>query len=273
MAAPITLANLSDIPITTTTTGSSVAMDVSMTGGGADSVIDGLITTGSVTSAAVVLSASNVGFGGGSFQITSAGTGNTITWEQSNDNATWTNLITYNETSTAGTGSATNTSAALYKFSSSAAYVRARVSTYGSGTVTIVLTQKRSAQQVAGMTLATSAAQIGSLVNMVGYTDSIANLGMSATFTGIGRAVSSSYNYFQATVYADQVGTLYLEQSLDTGANYYVVASVAVAAGVAQTLKTPTMGAAGTASLYRVRYLNGGVAQTVFRLSSALTAN
>ena len=263
-----------------------------------DDVADGAVTSGSATSAAVVVSASMAGFAGGSFQITSIGTGNTVMLEQSNDGVTWAFLpATFaGNAINAPTGPTGYTVIGLYSYITSAAQVRARVSTYGSGTVSVTLVQKRVVSPVAGVSLAASSAAIGSVALTAGtagigntnvatgYTDSSAALGAAGVFTGTGRAFNSTfgaqYVAFNAQSQADQAGTLYIEASYDTGANYYPVVSVAAsavvnAAGatsyVAQA-RVPVMGAFGAATLYRVVYKNGATAQGALRVVSSFTA-
>jgi len=98
-------------------------------------------------------------------------------------------------------------------------------------------------------------------------------LAASATFTGTGRVLTSAsqYAYFHAIAYADQAGTLFVEQSLDTGATYQPVLSQAVAANSAVQVMARLTGTFSSATLYRVRYVNGAAAQATFRLSSAFS--
>jgi hypothetical protein len=250
-----------------------------------DAVADALRTTGSVTSAAVAVTASTAGFNGGSFHVTSAGTTCTITYEQSNDNATWVALPVISLAAANAVPALTTTAAGLYGFATSAAYVRARVSTYGSGTVAVTLAQKRQASPVSGLSLAggssalgsvsvTGTATVGGTTNTgTGFTDSTTALGASATFTGTGRATttSSQYAYFHAVAYADQSGTLFIDQSLDSGTTYQPVVSQAVTASAPAQLTAKITGAFAATTLYRVRYVNGAAAQTTFRLSSAFS--
>ena len=255
-----------------------------------DDVPDALVTSGSATSATVVVSTSTAGFAGGSFQVTATGTSSTITFEQSNDNVNWITLpITGVGTasSTSSPGAITN-ALGIYGFASSAAYVRARVSTYVSGTVTVVLAQKRAVAPFTGISLAGSSSTIGavtgSLNTATGYTDSTTALGAAATFTGTGRAFNSTfgsqYSFYNAQAQADQAGTLYIEASYDAGTTYIPIASVATvavtnAAGttyyVAQA-RAPLTGPFSSAALYRVVYKNGATAQAAFRITSSFTA-
>jgi len=69
-----------------------------------------------------------------------------------------------------------------------------------------------------------------------------------------------NYTKLYVTVFADQAGTLYIEQSPD-GGNWDVTESISVSANVGVAVVREI--AAGYA---RVRYVNGATAQTVFRL-------
>ncbi|WP_298167963.1 hypothetical protein [Novosphingobium sp.] len=247
---------------------------------------EGATLAGSVTSAAVVVSTSNNLCMGGSFQVTNAGTTCTITYEQSNDGTNWVTLPVVSAAAANAAPATTSTAAGIYTYVSSAAFVRARVSTYTSGTVAVVLSQKQQVAPSSGVSLAAGASGIGSVsvtgtttitgsVNLGnGFTDSTAALGASATFTGTGRANSAGqFAFFNATAFADQAGTLFIDQSLDTGTSYQAIASQAVAAGSGANISVRMCGAVGTATMYRVRYVNGAGAQTTFRLSSSFSAS
>ena len=250
-----------------------------------DAVADALATSGSVTSATTVVSVATKGFGGGSFHVTNAGTTCTITYEQSNDNTNWVALPVISLASASATPALTTTAAGIYGFASSAAFVRARVSTYTSGTVAVTVAQKRQAPPVTGVSLAGGAAALGSVTvtgtatvsgntnTGTGFTDSTTALAASATFTGTGRATTSfsQYAYFHAVAYADQAGTLFIDQSLDSGTTYQPVISQAVTASTAAQLTTKITGAFAATTLYRVRFVNGAAAQATFRLSSAFS--
>jgi hypothetical protein len=239
-----------------------------------------------VNAAATIVSASNSLYMGGSFQVTSAGTTCTISYEQSNDNTNWVALPVVSAAASTSAPVTTSTAAGIYTFSSAAAFVRARVSTYGSGTVTVVLNQKQQTAPNAGVSLAGGTSAIGSAtvsgsvtvsgtVNSgAGFTESVAALAASATFTGTGRANSAAqYAFFNGCAFADQAGTLFIDQSLDTGASYQAVASQAVAANGAANVSVRLTGAVGTATLYRVRYVNGATLQTTLRISSSYSAS
>lgn len=247
---------------------------------------EGATLAGSVTSAAVVVSTSNNLYMGGSFQVTSAGTTCTITYEQSNDGTNWVTLPVVSAAAPNAAPATTSTAAGIYMYVSSAAFVRARVSTYTSGTVSVVLSQKQQVAPSNGVSLAGGSSGIGSVsvtgtatitgsVNLGnGFTESTTALAASATFTGTGRANSAAqFAFFNATAFADQSGTLFIDQSLDTGTSYQAIASQALAAGSGANLSVRMCGAVGTATLYRVRYVNGAGAQTTFRLSSSFSAS
>lgn len=244
-----------------------------------DAVADALRTNGSVAAAAVVVTAGTSGFNGGSFHVTSAGTTCTITYEQSNDNATWVALPVISLAAANATPVLTTTTAGIYGFATSAAFVRARVSAYTSGTVAVTLAQKRHGPQVAGLSLAGGTSALGSVSvtgstnTGTGFTDSTTALAGSATFTGTGRVTttSSQYAYFHAVAYADQAGTLFIDQSLDSGTTYQPVASQAVTAAAPAQLTAKLAGAFAATTLYRVRYVNGATAQGTLRLSSAFS--
>lgn len=98
------------------------------------------------------------------------------------------------------------------------------------------------------------------------YTDSATNLALNATFTGTARDAGATigYNLFVASVYADQAGTLKIQKSTDN-VTWRDAQSIAVGAGECKELIVRV-----TARYHRVVYVNGGVAQTAFLLTSAL---
>ena len=250
-----------------------------------DAVADALVTSGSVTSATTIVSVATKGFGGGSFHVTNAGTTCTITYEQSNDNTNWVALPVISLAAATASPVLTTTVAGIYGFATSAAFVRARVSTYTSGTVAVTVAQKRQAPPVSGVSLAGGASALGSVSvtgtatvsgttnTGTGFTDSTTALAASATFTGTGRATttSSQYAYFHAVAFADQAGTLFIDQSLDSGTTYQPIISQALTASSAAQLTAKITGAFAATTLYRVRYVNGASAQATFRLSSAFS--
>jgi hypothetical protein len=111
-----------------------------------DNVPDGATVTNSVTSASTIVSLNMAGYAGCSIHVTSIGIGNTITFEGSNDNVNWVGVTGWPASNITGTPTGTATGTGIWTFSAPYAYIRARVSTYGSGTVTTSIVQKRSLQ-------------------------------------------------------------------------------------------------------------------------------
>lgn len=83
------------------------------------------------------------GFASASVQITGIGTGNTLTYEESNDGITWYAAVGYT-TSNSGSSApgAADTSLTLRQFDLVASFFRIRCSTFGSGTMTVAVTMK-----------------------------------------------------------------------------------------------------------------------------------
>jgi hypothetical protein len=69
-----------------------------------------------------------------------------------------------------------------------------------------------------------------------------------------------NYKYVNVSVFADQAGTLYIEQSPDN-TNWDISESISVSANAGQAISREIV-----ARYVRVRYVNGATAQTVFRL-------
>jgi hypothetical protein len=101
---------------------------------------DGAPVSGSVSSAAVLFTADMLGYESISVQCTSAGTGCTITYETSDDQTTWVSTLGCgpDQFSIRAHVKTTTNTTGLVVFPRRARYFRARVSTYGSGTVTVV---------------------------------------------------------------------------------------------------------------------------------------
>lgn len=100
---------------------------------------DGLAVSGTATSAAVLFTTSMLNYESITVQVTSAGTSCTITYETSDDNTTWYSIGGMIVTNTGqNVFVTTSTTVAFYQFPRKGLYFRARVSTYGSGTVSVV---------------------------------------------------------------------------------------------------------------------------------------
>lgn len=101
------------------------------------------ITNENVTGSASVTSATNLfsiptdGFDRISVQVTSAGSTCTISYEVSNDNSNWELVGGYDSADPATETVTTTTTAVMTVFRCDCRYFRARVSTYGSGTVAV----------------------------------------------------------------------------------------------------------------------------------------
>ena len=103
------------------------------------------------------------------------------------------------------------------------------------------------------------------------WTDSTANLAGAGSVNGAARpnggaagGEGSRYNSFIAEAFSDQVGTLYVDKSVDGGTTWRQVASIASVANTSVSLKVPV-----SAPLYRSRFVNGATPQTAFLLTSA----
>ena len=110
---------------------------------------DGLEVSGTATSAAVLFTTSMLNYESITVQVTSAGTGCTITYETSDDSVVWLACSGLNASNTGySLLSATSSTTGMSQFARKGLYFRARVSTYGSGTVTVIGTlSKVSVQQ------------------------------------------------------------------------------------------------------------------------------
>jgi hypothetical protein len=106
---------------------------------------DGLSVSGTATSAEVLFTKSMLNYESITVQVTSAGAGCTITYETSDDNLNWvsTSGLTTSSVGNQPTSTTSNT-ATMVQFSRKGLYFRARVSTYGSGTVTVIGTLSKA---------------------------------------------------------------------------------------------------------------------------------
>jgi len=99
---------------------------------------DGLAISGTATSAAVLFTANMTGYESLTLQITSAGTSCTVTYEQSEDQTIWYSVSGISVTNSGSSApSSGTTSVAMNIFPRKGTYFRARVHTYGSGTVAV----------------------------------------------------------------------------------------------------------------------------------------
>ncbi len=96
------------------------------------------VNTSSLTATGTLFSVNTDGTNEIAVQVTSAGTTCTITYETSNDGATWVSAAGSDSATPATVTVTTTTTAVLTIFKQFGLYFRARVSTYGSGTVSVV---------------------------------------------------------------------------------------------------------------------------------------
>ena len=110
-----------------------------------DTVVDATTQTASASSAAVILTQSAVGFSGGSFRVSGTFTA-TVVLEGSNDGGTTWDTLVFTAENASALPVTSATAAGMYRFNTTAAQVRLRVSAYTSGTVSAVIAMKRNAQ-------------------------------------------------------------------------------------------------------------------------------
>lgn len=99
----------------------------------------------------------------------------------------------------------------------------------------------------------------------MGFLTSSSALGANGTYTSQA-LITDRADKISGSVFADQAGTLYIEQS-NNGTNWDISTSYPVAAndgkGFSEDLLLPYV---------RVRYVNGGTAQGTFRISARYTS-
>lgn len=150
-------------------------------------------------------------------------------------------------------------------------WFRVRATAHTSGTMTWMIMPGSYATEpipviqthgISGTVITT--ANVGSC-SPAAYADSTTNLAASATYTGTSRdsGATPAYQVFVARAFADQAGTLYIDDSTDN-TTWRAVASVAVTAGECKSLEARVL-----ARYNRVRFVNGAAAQGAFRVTSA----
>ncbi len=146
---------------------------------------DGLLVTGSATSAATLFTQDCAppdapAFNSVAVQITNPGTGCTVAYEVSNDGLTWsavTGSTPLWTAASAGNNPSTSTTAAMLVFPVFARFFRARVSTYGSGTVAAVAVFRQDARPITTMN-----------VGLIATTAAIGDVGLQLRATATGAA-------------------------------------------------------------------------------------
>lgn len=199
---------------------------------------DALAVSGTLTSAAVLFSQDMAGYESISVQVTSAGTTCTITYETSDDNTNWVSTSGISSAQIGSTAPAiTSTTALLLIFKKAGRYFRARVSTYTSGTVTVVGNCHKSAAPLTNQTTGIGSVNTqGSTLNsgfqtfLAGYT---ANPAAVTTATAV-RAI--------ATIGGVPIQKPYSIPEADW-------AYAAAASGIVNTTTAVTLVGAGTAGV------------------------
>lgn len=97
------------------------------------------------------------------------------------------------------------------------------------------------------------------------YLSSNQSLGANATWTS-GTKLTDRADSIVGSVFADQAGTLYVDQSFDN-TNWDISESTAVAAGAGTKFKHDLI-----APHIRLRYVNGATAQGAFRLHARFSS-
>jgi len=198
--------------------------------------------------------------------------GATIAFEGTLDGTNWfpvsgTNI---NPQSTASTSQVSTTGSGIFEFNVSAInQLRGRVTTAGVATITLVPSRYPISSSAVVAYLPTGSATIGALISTSYFADTVAPLASAGAFTGTTRDLGTSsatipFTTFGASFFADQPGTAFIEQSVAGGATWRVVATQAVTANTNVDLNVPIR-----ARYYRVRYLNGATANTIFEINSS----
>lgn len=133
-------------------------------------------TSGSAASAANLFAFRTGGYATAVVQFTSVGSGNTVSFEGSNDNSTWFLLPGYTTAGASHTGAVSPSASVANVVPLSFKFFRARVSTYSAGTVTAIVSYKANvanpsvagAPSVVGGNVASGAADSGNPVKVGG---------------------------------------------------------------------------------------------------------
>jgi len=197
-------------------------------------IVVALVTPAGVTSATTIFSQDMTGYRSISVQVTSAGSGCTITYETSDDNSTWVSASGLISSATATGAVTTTTAAQVTTFPRRSRYFRARVSTYGSGTVTVVATLSTA-----------PATTLGGALNVSGLVAHGSAIGGNPVRIGA-RALNANYTTLSTGQVADLVTTLVgalvtKPYSIPEGDWSYAAAS----GGITDTTSTQMAAAAG----------------------------
>ena len=95
---------------------------------------------------------------------------------------------------------------------------------------------------------------------MAGFEATRTPLGANETYTSA-TLMADTYDTIVGTVFADQAGTLYIEQS-NNGTNWDLSTSNSISASTGEAISEVIV-----APYFRARYVNGATPQTAFRLT------
>jgi len=206
-------------------------------------VPDGLVVTGSVTSAtSVIASTDTSGYNSVAVQVTSAGTTCTITYECSNDNTTFYSVAGYTPLNLGDAVSVTtSTTAIMLVFPCAARYFRAKVSTYGSGTVAATAVFRKEMVPVKQLYVAAngSGTSTGALRIVTSTNDTMIG---SLTETAPATDTASSGLNGRLQRIAQRLGRTIPPAATQSTVNFYVAAAVTVDQNSAATGTTPATG-------------------------------
>jgi len=147
------------------------------------------LTPASVTSATTIFTQDLTGYESISVQVTSAGTSSTITYEASEDATTWVSVAGVTIGPNSATGNiTTSTAAGAWKFPKFLKHFRARVSTYGSGTITALATLHKAPFQAFTPVGATGLVVAGSVAHDIPISGNPVRIGcraLTANYTAV----------------------------------------------------------------------------------------
>lgn len=160
--------------------------------------------SGSATSAATLFTTDMGDAESISVQVTSAGTSCTITYETSDDKTNWLSTTGVASTTAGSAPSATSTTAILITFPRRGRYFRARVSTYGSGTVSVVGNLHRAPAVIPSITSVTATGSGTYTVGGVAAHDAVIS---GSPVRTAGRALTANYTAVASGDVADMITT------------------------------------------------------------------
>lgn len=209
----------------------------------ATTVPDNLVVTGSVTSAtSVIASTETTNYNSVAVQVTSAGTSCTITYEVSNDNTIFYSVAGYTPLNLGDAAAVTtSTTVIMLVFPISSRYFRARVSTYGSGTVAATAVFRKNTVPTKSNFVGAlgSGTSTGALRNVTATNDTMIG---ALTETAPATDTASSGLNGRLQRIAQRLGRTIPPAATQSTVNFYVAAAVTVDQNSAATGTTPATG-------------------------------